>query len=149
MRIVIQRVSFAEVVVDEVVVGRIDAGFLALVGAEEGDASADAAYCAEKTAGLRVFTDADGKMNLGLKDVNGKVLAVSQFTLLGDTRRGRRPSFVRAARPEAAKLLFDEYVQRVKQFDVPVETGTFQAHMQVSLNNDGPVTILLDSRRLA
>jgi D-tyrosyl-tRNA(Tyr) deacylase len=148
MRIVVQRVSFAQVKVDGVVVGKIDTGYLVLVGAEEGDTDADVTYCSEKTIGLRVFSDENGKMNLGLKDVNGKVLAVSQFTLLGDIRHGRRPSFTHAARPEIAKQLFEEYVHKIRQFEIPVETGTFQTHMQVELQNDGPVTILLDSRRL-
>ena len=109
--------------------------------------SADAAYCAEKIAGLRVFEDENDKMNLSIKDVNGGVLMVSQFTLLADARHGRRPSFIKAARPEQAEPLFEECCQRVRDLGIHVETGRFRTHMEVALINDGPVTILLDSKK--
>lgn len=118
-----------------------------MVGVEDGDTIDDARYCAAKTAGLRVFEDADGKMNLSLLDVGGGALAVSQFTLLGDVRHGRRPSFISAARPEIADGLFASFCGELRGRGLHVETGVFQAHMEVELVNDGPVTILVDSRR--
>lgn len=148
MRAVVQRVSRASVRVDGEIVGQIQRGFLVLVGVEAGDTSEDVAFLAGRIVGLRVFEDADGKMNLALNEVGGAVLAVSQFTLLGDCRKGRRPSFVAAARPEPAVALFEEFVAAVRQTGLMVETGRFQTHMQVELVNDGPVTLLLDSKRL-
>ena len=147
MRAVVQRVSEASVTVDEIVVGQIHRGFLVLLGIAGDDTEEDVVWLAGKIAGLRVFEDADGKMNLGLSDVGGSVLLVSQFTLYGDCRKGRRPSFVDAARPEAAVPLYQSMVAELRGLHVHVETGTFQAHMEVRLLNDGPVTLLLDSRR--
>ncbi|MEI7700828.1 MAG: D-aminoacyl-tRNA deacylase [Planctomycetia bacterium] len=147
MRAVVQRVSEASVTVDGIVVGQIQRGFLVLLGIAGDDTEEDVVWLAGKIAGLRVFEDADGKMNLGLSDVGGSVLLVSQFTLYGDCRKGRRPSFVEAARPEAAVPLYKSMVAELRGLRVNVETGTFQAHMDVRLLNDGPVTLLLDSRR--
>lgn len=147
MRAVVQRVTEASVTVDGTVVGQIGRGFLVLLGIAGDDSEQDVVWLAGKIAGLRVFEDAEGKMNLGLSDVGGAVLLVSQFTLYGDCRKGRRPSFVEAARPEAAVPLYQSMVAELRGLAVPVETGTFQAHMDVRLLNDGPVTLLLDSRR--
>ncbi len=147
MRCVVQKVKRASVTVEGELTGAIEAGYMVLVGAEEGDTEADATYCAEKISGLRVFEDADDKMNLSLSDVGGSALLVSQFTLLGDARHGRRPSFIRAARPEVAEPLFELVVKKVAERGIHVETGRFRTHMEVSLINDGPVTILLDSRK--
>ena len=147
MRAVVQRVSEASVTVDGIVVGQIQRGFLVLLGIAGDDTEEDVVWMAGKIAGLRVFEDADGKMNLGLSDVGGSVLLVSQFTLYGDCCKGRRPSFVEAARPEAAVPLYKNMVAELRGLRVNVETGTFQAHMDVRLLNDGPVTLLLDSRR--
>ena len=147
MRAVVQRVTQARVEVGGEVVGAIDRGFLVLLGVANGDTSADAAYLAEKTAGLRVFEDGDGKMNLALQEVGGAVLAVSQFTLLGDCRKGRRPGFTDAAPPELADRLYTEYVAALRAAGLEVATGVFRAEMQVHLSNDGPVTLLLDSRK--
>lgn len=148
MRAVVQRVSRASVTVDGAVVGQIERGLLVLVGAAEGDAAGDADALARKVAGLRVFPDADGKMNLDVQQVGGAVLAVSQFTLLGDCRKGRRPSFVGAARPEVASPLFDRYVEATRALGLRCETGVFQADMKVELLNDGPVTLLIDTGKL-
>ena len=147
MRCVVQKVKRASVTVAGELVGEIGMGYMVLVGAEEGDTEADVIYCADKIVGLRVFEDADDKMNLSLQDVGGSVLLVSQFTLLGDARKGRRPSFIRAARPEQAEPLFEKLVQRVSDAGIPVATGRFRTHMEVSLVNDGPTTILLDSKK--
>ena len=147
MRCVVQRVSRARVTVAGEVTGEIEKGYMVLVGAEDGDAEADVNYCAEKISGLRVFEDADDKMNLSVQDVGGSVLMVSQFTLLGDARHGRRPSFIRAARPEAAEPMFEQLCKKVADKGIHVETGRFRTHMEVSLVNDGPVTILLDSKK--
>lgn len=147
MRAVIQRVTEASVTVDQQIVGEIRRGFLVLVGVAEDDTQEDVNLIASKIAGLRVFEDADGKMNLALADVGGSVLLVSQFTLYGDCRKGRRPSFVAAARPEKAKALYQSVAAELRGLGLHVETGTFQAHMDVRLLNDGPVTLLLDSRR--
>lgn len=147
MRCVVQRVTRASVTVEGERVSEIRDGFVVLVGAEEGDGEQDARYCAEKIAGLRVFEDADDKMNLSVKDVGGSVLLVSQFTLLGDARHGRRPSFAHAARPEVAEPLCDRVRDILVEQGVPTCTGRFRTHMEVDLLNDGPVTILLDSRR--
>ena len=147
MRAVIQRVSRASVTVDGKIVGQISKGLLVLLGVEQGDDEAAADYLADKTAGLRIFEDADGKMNLACADVGGAILVVSQFTLYGDVRKGKRPSFDRAARPEQAKRLYEYFVSRIRAAGLKCETGTFQAMMAVELINDGPVTILLDSER--
>ena len=148
MRCVVQRVTRASVTVEGEVVGAIENGYMVLVGAEDGDTEADVTYCADKIAGLRVFEDDQDKMNLSVQDVGGKVLMVSQFTLLGDARHGRRPSFIRAARPEAAEPMFELLCDKVRAKGLEVETGRFRTHMQVSLVNDGPVTILLDSKKI-
>ena len=147
MRCVVQRVTRASVTVAGEVVGRIGSGYMVLVGVQDGDGEADAAYCAAKISGLRVFEDADDKMNLALGDVGGSVLLVSQFTLLGDARHGRRPSFSGASRPEDAEPLFLRLKALLEEAGLPVETGRFRTHMEVELVNDGPVTILLDSRK--
>ncbi len=147
MRCVIQRVTRASVTVEGEPVGKIDGGFMVLVGVQEGDGETDAAYCAQKISGLRVFEDPDDKMNLSLADVGGGVLLVSQFTLLADARHGRRPSFIGAARPEVAEPLFLRLKAMLEETGLRVETGRFRTHMQVELVNDGPVTILLDSRK--
>jgi D-tyrosyl-tRNA(Tyr) deacylase len=147
MRAVVQRVSQASVTVANEVVGQIGQGFLVLLGVAEEDTSDDALSLAAKIVGLRVFEDDDGKMNRALDDVQGRMLVVSQFTLLGDCRKGRRPSFVKAAAPEMADALYQEFVTEVQRLGIPVETGTFRKHMDVELVNDGPVTLLLDSRK--
>lgn len=147
MRAVIQRVERASVSVEGEIRGQIGAGFLVLIGVEEGDGDADFRYIADKAPNLRVFEDEQGKMNRSLLDVGGEVLAVSQFTLLGDARGGRRPSFITAARPETADPMYERLVADWRARGIRVETGVFGAHMKVSLVNDGPVTILLDSRR--
>jgi D-aminoacyl-tRNA deacylase len=147
MRAVVQRVSRAKVTVAGEITGEIGPGFLVLLGVAEGDSATDATTLAEKLVGLRVFEDADGKMNLSLGETGGAMLVVSQFTLLGDCRKGRRPSFIAAARPEIANELYEQFVASVRQLGIPVGTGKFQAHMDVELVNDGPVTLLLDSRK--
>lgn len=147
MRAVIQRVEKASVSVEGEIKGQIGAGFLVLIGVEEGDGDADFKYIADKVPNLRVFEDEQGKMNRSLLDVGGEVLAVSQFTLLGDARGGRRPSFIAAARPETADPMYERLVAEWRARGIRVETGVFGAHMKVALVNDGPVTILLDSRR--
>ena len=147
MRAVVQRVSSARVLVGDRVAGEIGRGLLVLVGVTHADGPADVAFLATKIAGLRVFEDDQGKMNLSVTDVAGAVLVVPQFTLYGDCRKGRRPSFDMAAPPARAQALYDELVARLRAQQVPVSTGVFQAHMQVELVNDGPVTLLLDSDR--
>ena len=147
MRAVIQRVSRAKVTVAGEVVGEIGPGLLVLLGVGQGDAEGDADYLAEKIAGLRIFEDAEGKMNHALGESGGAVLAVSQFTLYGDVRRGKRPSFDAAARPEQARRLYDYFVEKIRAAGLRCETGQFQEMMQVELVNDGPVTILLDSKK--
>ncbi len=148
MRAVVQRVARAKVTVDGKVTGEIEIGLLVLLGVAQTDSEQDADYLAEKIAGLRVFEDADGKMNLAVAEVGGAVLAVSQFTLYGDVRRGKRPSFDAAARPELAKKLYDYFCARVRVLGLRCEEGVFQAMMDVELLNSGPVTILLDSTKL-
>ena len=147
MRAVVQRVSSARVSVGDEVAGEIEIGFLVLLGIAQDDDAADADYLAEKIRGLRVFEDHAGKMNLAIEDVGGAMLIVSQFTLYGDCRKGRRPSFVTAARPEQAESLYRYLVDRLRREGIRVETGRFQEHMDVELTNDGPVTLLLDSRK--
>jgi D-tyrosyl-tRNA(Tyr) deacylase len=147
MRAVVQRVSRAAVSVSGESIGTIDRGFVVLLGVAEGDTREDALYLAQKIAGLRVFEDDQGKMNRGLPEVGGKMLVVSQFTLLGDCRKGRRPSFDRAARPETARELYEAFVAAIGELGIETGTGRFQEHMLVELVNDGPVTLLLDSRR--
>ena len=147
MRTVIQRVSRARVLVGEDIVGEIGAGLLALIGVAGDDGPADVAYVAGKIRGLRIFDDEQGKMNRCVAEVGGSVLAVSQFTLYGDTRKGRRPSFDRAAPADAGRVLFDAVVAELRAAGLAVQTGTYRAHMRVDLVNDGPVTILVDSRR--
>jgi D-aminoacyl-tRNA deacylase len=148
MRAVIQRVSQARVVVDGRVTGEIGKGLAALVAVGRNDAPETAASMAEKIVRLRIFDDPQGKMNLSLLDVGGAVLAVSQFTLYGDARGQRRPSFIQAAPPEQGKILYEKFVEALQALGVPVGTGVFQAHMSLELTNDGPVTILLDSDKL-
>jgi D-tyrosyl-tRNA(Tyr) deacylase len=145
MRAVLQRVIRARVVVEGEVTGEIGPGLLVLLGVGKGDTPADAVRLAEKTAKLRIFNDAQGKMNISLLESSGTALVVSQFTLYGDASRGRRPAFDRAAPPAEAKQLYEEYVRCLQGAGLRVETGVFQAHMEVELVNDGPVTILLDS----
>jgi D-aminoacyl-tRNA deacylase len=147
VRAVVQRVSSASVTVEGRVAGQIRAGLVVLLGVSRTDNPESAAYLAEKIANLRIFSDAAGKMNLSLVDMGGSALVVSQFTLYGDTRGGRRPSFLQAAPPEEAARLYEEFVRSMRALGVAVETGVFQAHMQVELANDGPVTILLDSEK--
>jgi D-aminoacyl-tRNA deacylase len=148
MRAVVQRVSSARVIVDGSVMGAIAAGLLVLVAVGRDDTTAAAASMAEKVANLRIFNDDQGKMNRSLLDVGGAILAVSQFTLYGDARGQRRPSFIEAAPPEQGKAFYDEFVRALQTLGVHVETGVFQTHMSVELVNDGPVTILLDSDKL-
>jgi D-tyrosyl-tRNA(Tyr) deacylase len=147
MRAVVQRVSEASVIVDGQTVGEIRQGLVVLLGVARGDTSRDAVYLAEKTSGLRIFEDEHGKMNLSVEDISGSVLVVSQFTLLGDCRKGRRPGFTDAAEPELADMLYEDYVGIMQQRGINVATGIFRAEMKVGLINDGPVTILLDSRK--
>ena len=147
MRAVVQRVSRAQVAVNGEIVGEIGLGLLVLLGVGRDDSEADATYLAEKIAGLRVFEDAEGKMNRSVQDVGGSVLAVSQFTLYGDVRRGKRPSFDAAAPPENARRLYEFFVEQIRTTGLRCETGRFQEMMQVELVNEGPVTILLDSAK--
>ena len=148
MRIVIQRVAEASVTIDGSCVGRIGKGFMVLLGVETGDTRQDASFVADKIATLRVFEDENGKMNLALGDVGGEILLVSQFTLLGDMRKGRRPSFIAAARPEEAIPLYEFLISALREKGFHVETGVFGADMQVALVNDGPVTMLMDSHKM-
>ncbi len=148
MRVVVQRVKESSVAIEGQVVGRSAQGLMVLIGVEVGDTEKDLAYIADKVPNLRIFEDEAGKMNLSLLDIQGQILAISQFTLLGDARGGRRPSFIAAARPDTAVPMYEALVQKWRSMGIHVETGEFGADMQVSLINDGPVTILLDSRRL-
>src|SRR6266446_11010149 len=148
MRAVVQRVTQAKVTVDDRLIGEIGKGLVVLLGIARDDTKLDAAYLAEKICALRIFDDDEGKMNLSVKDVNGGVLIVSQFTLYGDVRRGLRPSWIDAAAPEVAEPLYDFFVAQARKLIERVATGSFRAMMQVELVNDGPVTILLDSRKL-
>jgi D-tyrosyl-tRNA(Tyr) deacylase len=147
LRAVVQRVTFARVRVDGRTVGEIGRGLLVFAGVEKGDGPDDVKYVAGKVSGLRIFEDDAGKMNLSLGEADGAVLAVSQFTLCGDCRKGRRPSFDEAEAPASARPIYEALVRELRALNLKVETGEFQAHMEVELANDGPVTILLDSRR--
>ena len=149
MRAVIQRVSEAKVTVEGHITGQIGAGMLVFLGVEMEDAETDLEFMLKKIVALRIFSDADGKMNLALAAVGGKMLVVSQFTLLADTKKGNRPSFVKAAPPEQAQQMYEQFVSLVRQQQIHVETGIFGADMKVGLVNDGPVTILLDSRQIS
>lgn len=144
MRALLQRVSHASVMVDGRVVGQINRGFVVLLGVTQSDGMAEVTWLANKVAGLRVFEDADGKMNASLADVGGALLVVSQFTLYGDARKGRRPSFTKAARPEHAEPLVEAFVDRLRSRGYQVATGVFGAHMDVEIHNDGPVTLMLE-----
>ncbi len=146
MKALLQRVTLASVTVSGEVVGSIGPGLVVLVGVANGDTIKDAQYLAQKTAGLRIFTDNEGKFNLSALDTRGELLVISQFTLLADTRKGRRPSFTDAAPPDQAQELYNSFVNVVRATGLKVETGRFQAHMQVEIHNDGPVTVMLDSR---
>ena len=145
MRACVQRVSEARVTVAGEVTGQIELGLLVLLGVSQQDAVKEAHWLADKVAGLRIFEDDEGKMNRSLADVSGKMLVVSQFTLYGDCRKGRRPSFIQAAPPELAEQLYEEFADRVRAMNIPVETGRFRAQMEVSLVNSGPVTIWIDT----
>jgi len=145
VRAVVQRVSRARVIVSGEIVGEIGPGLLVLLGVGKADTTTDADYLAEKTIGLRIFEDGDGKMNLSVSEISGAILVVSQFTLYGDVRRGKRPSFDDAAPPQQARELYDYFVERIRAAGLRCETGRFQEMMQVELVNEGPVTILLDS----
>ena len=147
MRAVIQRVKSAQVSVDGRVSGKIGKGLLVFLGVGKGDGETDLSFLSSKIPGLRIFEDASGKFNLSLKETGGQILVVSQFTLYGDCRRGRRPSFTEAEEPTAAKHLYEQFISKLREQDVSVETGEFQAKMEVHLVNDGPVTLLLDSRQ--
>jgi len=147
MRAVVQRVNYASVTVDGAVVGRVDRGICALVGVGREDDEADAKALADKIVGLRIFEDDAQKMNLGVLEVGGAILAISQFTLFGDVRKGKRPSFSEALEPTRAEALFDRFCAECRERGARVETGRFRTHMQVALENDGPVTILIDSKR--
>jgi D-aminoacyl-tRNA deacylase len=148
VRSVIQRVSSASVSVDRQLISQIGPGLLVLVGVADGDGPADIDYTSARVRDLRIFPDEDGRMNRSVVEAGGSVLVVSQFTLLGDVRRGRRPGFDAAAPPDLARTLYEQLVERLRSDGLPIETGVFQAHMAVELVNDGPVTILIDSRKL-
>ena len=148
MRAVIQRVTEASVSVDGKVVGRIGPGMVVLLGVgEEDDSEKDVAYVAEKISGLRIFEDSSGRMNLSIEDTGGEILAISQFTLYGDTRKGRRPSYVRAAGGDLAKRFYELFIAKLAEREIPVKTGVFGAHMDVHMVNCGPVTLLVDSSK--
>ena len=147
MRCVVQRVSQASVVSEGQLTGQIEKGLMVLVGVKDGDTDKDVKYMADKVPNLRIFEDEQDKMNLSVKDVGGAILAVSQFTLYGDARGGRRPSFIAAARPDEANALYEKLVDAWRAQGLRVETGVFRTHMEVSLTNDGPVTLLLDSEK--
>jgi D-tyrosyl-tRNA(Tyr) deacylase len=146
LKALLQRVSKASVSIDDQVVGRIDRGIVVLLGVGRGDSEADARYLAEKTVNLRIFSDEAGKFNLSALDIGSQILVVSQFTLLADTRKGRRPGFADAAPPEEAEPLVEKFISYLRQSGLKVEKGVFGGHMQVEIHNDGPVTILLESK---
>ena len=147
MRAVVQRVTESSVTVEGQITGATDEGLVVLIGVEKGDTDKDAGYIADKVSGLRIFEDENEKMNLSVKDVGGSILAISLFTLLGDVRKGKRPSFITAEDPEIANRLYQQVCENIRNQGIKVETGIFQAHMLVKINNNGPVTILLDSRK--
>ena len=147
MRAVVQRVASSRVTVDERVTGEVKKGLLVFLGVTHDDTSKDVDYMVDKVTNLRIFEDEKDKMNLSLKDIGGEVMAVSQFTLYGDARKGRRPSFSDAARPDVANPLYEEFVEKLRAQGITVGTGEFGAHMMVELTNDGPVTILLESKK--
>jgi len=146
VKALLQRVTRASVSVASEVVGRIDRGLVVFVGVATGDTEKDAQYLAQKTVNLRIFSDEEGRFNLSALDIKGELLVVSQFTLLADTRKGRRPSFIEAAPPAQAEEIFERFVEQARATGLRVETGRFQQYMQVEIHNDGPVTIMLDSR---
>ena len=148
MRAVVQRVTEASVTVENKKVGAIEKGMTVLLGVEDGDSERDADYIADKVAGLRIFDDEAGVMNLSAMDIGGEILSISQFTLLADARKGKRPSYIKAARPEEAKKLYEYFNKRLEEKGLKVEKGIFRAEMLVEIHNDGPVTILLDSKKL-
>ena len=145
MKILLQRVTSASVSIDGEVVGKIGQRMVAFVGVAEGDSETDIEYLVPKMTGLRIFADEEGRFNISVADIGGELLLISQFTLLADTRKGKRPSFTRAASPEQAELLFEQFVEKTRDTGLKVETGRFQQYMQVDIHNDGPVTIMLDS----
>ena len=147
MRAVVQRVKRASVSVDDIVIGKIDHGIMLLLGVEESDEEKDLEYLCDKVVNLRIFEDENGKMNKSLMDVQGSILVISQFTLLGDARKGRRPSFTQAAVPDKAVPMYEKFISNMKKLEIKTESGKFGADMQVELVNDGPVTILLDSKK--
>ena len=146
MKVLLQRVTGASVSIDGKEVGMIGQGLVAFVGVAEGDSESDIDYLVQKMTGLRIFADEEGRFNVSIADIGGELLLVSQFTLLADTRKGKRPSFTGAAPPEQAELLFEKFVDEARATGLKVETGRFQQYMQVAIHNDGPVTIMLDSR---
>lgn len=148
MRGVVQRVKHANVKVEDKIIGEIEQGIMLLLGVENSDEEKDLEYMIDKVVNLRIFSDDEGKMNKSLLDINGSILVVSQFTLLGDARKGRRPGFIDAARPEKAVPYYEEFVKRLKDKGIKTEIGEFGADMEVSICNDGPVTILLDSKKI-
>ncbi|CAH2212630.1 D-aminoacyl-tRNA deacylase [Tepidibacter aestuarii] len=147
MRAVVQRVSNSSVTVDQNVVGKIDKGIMVLLGINDDDNSKDVEYLVDKIVNLRIFEDENEKMNLSLLDIKGELLVVSQFTLYGDCRKGRRPNFTDAAKPDKAVPLYEEFIDKAKKYGIKVETGKFGAHMKVDIMNDGPVTLLIDSKK--
>ena len=148
MRAVVQRVKKSSVTVEEKITGKIGQGLMVLIGVEDGDSEKDVDYIADKVCGLRIFEDEQGKMNLSVEDIGGEVLAVSQFTLLAEARKGRRPSFTKAAAPDEANALYRKVIDKIESRNINVEEGVFQAEMMVEIHNDGPVTILLDSNKM-
>lgn len=147
MRVVVQRVKEASVKVDNQIIGKISKGLLVFLGVGEGDDETDLNYLVEKTLGLRIFQDENDKMNLSVQDINGEVLVISQFTLFGDVRKGKRPSFIKSAHPEIGNRFYEEFIAKISEAGTKVESGEFGAHMDIHLVNDGPVTILIDSKK--